>query len=174
MTRKPARQTLRSLDFVTVLPIEECVRTLKRRARRAPDQRLRVRADGARVVVESGGQAGGRGRTPPVWLFRVEADLRATQAGTHVQGAVVRNDFVESWLLVGGLATAAFNVLAAILALAGPDEGVFVLGLALGLQTLFAAYYVYYRRMVRRQSQQLARWVQEWLTRPQGKYRKLL
>ena len=162
------------LDFITALPVDDCIKALRRGARRTHDQALYVRTNGLHVVIQSGGQAGERQKSAPLWLFRLEAHLTPTMAGTHFQGAVIRNNFLESWLAVAGLVIAAFNLLAAILVLAQPDEGAFVLGLALIFQVLFAAYYVYYRRMVRQQTRELARWVYEWLTKPHGRYSKLL
>lgn len=168
------RETVPPLDFITALPVDECVRALRRGARRTHDQRLNVVTDGLHIVIESAGQAGGPRRVAPVWLFRLEADLTPTMAGTHVNGAVIHNGFLEGWLLVAGLVIAGFNVLGAILTLIEPQGGIFVLGLALILQALFAVYYAYYRRMIRTQARELVGWVYDWLTRPHGRYSKLL
>ena len=160
MTERPDH-----LDFITALSIEDCIRTLKGCARQADTQRLKVRIDGRRIWVESAGEAPRHGRTP-TWLFRFEGSLTPTPAGTHVHGAVVRNRQLENGLAVMGIAAVAFGTLGIAYTLAAPGAGEFILLLALPLLALFATYYLNYRRLLRQQVHDLARWLYEWLTLP--------
>lgn len=167
--------TSNGLDFISALPLEECIRMVTRSAQDDTlGQQLHVWMDGPRMIVESGGQAHKHKRTTSGWAFRLEIALTPTGTGTHVDGRFRRNTFLDSWIALAGVIIAAFNVLAAILTLAAPGEGAFVLGLALIMQALFIGYYAYYRRTVRQQTRDLARSVYQWLTKPHGRYSKLL
>ena len=87
------RQKDVQLDFITALPVEDCVRTLKSRARQTPNQRLKVRTNGMQLLIES---AGGGRRSGPVnrmWFLRFEGSLTTTSTGTRVVGTIVYKAF---------------------------------------------------------------------------------
>lgn len=162
MTSEPPNTTSR-LDFVTALPVDDCLRLLTRGARRTAERRLLVQLKGDALVVEWAALRVRRGQAPLLWLLRFEGDLTPVSTGTRVRGGVVRNRALESLLAVPGLVAALCGVLG--IALDVP----FVAILSAIFLTLFATYYVQYRHLLNRQAHDLLRWVYEWLTVPQGR-----
>jgi hypothetical protein len=151
------------LDFVTALPVDDCLRLLKRGARRTAERRLLVQLKGDALSVEWAALRVRRGQAPLLWLLRFEGDLTPVSTGTRVRGSVVHNTRLESLLIVPGLIT----VLCCGLGIA--LEVQFVSILSVILLILFATYYGLYRHLLSRQAHDLLRWVYEWLTVPQGR-----
>ena len=151
------------LDLVTPLPLDDCLKALKRGAARTTDQRLAVHIDGDHVRIVCTTQRRRDGQAAGIWLFRFQGHLTPTGIGTHVEGIVVRNLYLDSLLAVPGIITGVFCVLG--IALAVP----FVAALSLILLVLLAGFYVYYQRLLTRQASDLVNWVQEWLLIPQGR-----
>ncbi len=160
--RKQARPDRAAVDVVTALSADDCVRTLRRAARRS-DQRLLVRTEGARVLIESTGQPVLRGQVPLLWLFRFEGALTPVEVGTHVHGMVVRNRLLEGGLAALGAATAVFC--ATGVGLSVP----FVAVLSAMLLALFIAFYGLYQTLLYRQSRDFVRWLNDCLIIPQGR-----
>jgi hypothetical protein len=151
------------LDLVTPLPLADCLKAIRRGAARITDQRLAVHIDGDRVRVVCATQRRRDGQAAGIWLFRFQGHLTPTDIGTHVEGIVVRNKVLDSLLALPGIITGVFCVLG--IALAVP----FVAALSLILLVLLAGFYVYYQRLLTRQTCDLVNWVQEWLLIPQGR-----
>lgn len=151
------------LDLVTPLPLENCLKALKRGAAHTTDQRLTVHIDGDHVWIVCATQRSRDGHTAGIWLFRFQGTCTATPIGTHVEGIVVRNKYLEGVLALPGIITGVFCVLG--IALAVP----FVAALSLILLILLAGFYVVYQRLLTRQAHDLVNWIQEWLLVPQGR-----
>jgi hypothetical protein len=150
------------IDFVTVLSVDDCVRSLKHGAARTVEQWLSVRLKDGRILVESLAGRNHRGQPSQLWLLRFEGSLTPISVGTRVHGVVVRNNRLEGGLAVVGILTAALSVLG--IALSVP----FIGSLSVILLILFAAYYVHYQKLLNQQAHDLRQWVYEWLTVPQG------
>lgn len=153
-------QTGLVLDFVSALSMGDCLRLLRQEPQRFAGQRLCVRQEGTRLWVEVGWQQRCTDERPGLWLLRFEGVLVPVSAGTHVYGPVVRNGTLEMLLAVPGVITAVFAVLG--IALAVP----FVAALSVILLGLFAAYYVYYQKLLNQQAYDLGQWLMARLTEP--------
>jgi hypothetical protein len=151
------------LDLVTPLSLEDCLKSLKRGAARTTDQCLAVHIDGSRVRIVCGTQRGRGGQAAGMWLFRFQGCLTQISIGTHVEGIVVRNKYLEGLLALPGIITGVFCVLG--IALAVP----FVAALSLILLVMLAGFYVYYQKLLTHQAHDLLNWIQEWLLVPQGR-----
>jgi len=151
------------LDLVTPLPIEHCLHALKRGAAHSPERQLAVRVDGRHVLIVREMQRGRNGQASGLWLFRFQGSVTPTDIGTHVQGIVVRNKYLEGVLALPGIVTGVFCVLG--IALAVP----FVATLSLFLLLMLAGFYVYYQRLLTHQAHDLVNWMQEWLLVPTGR-----
>lgn len=152
-----------AVDFVTALPLEDCLHQIQRGVRRAGDHRLSVRVQGVRVVVEAGAGASRGGQPAPLWLFRFVGDLTAVSAGTRVSGAIVRNRALDGVLVLPGVFSGFSVVLSLVMAVPSGSA------LGLVLLALFGACYALYDRLTRQQAHDLAQQVYEWLTVPQGR-----
>jgi hypothetical protein len=150
------------VDFVTVLSVDDCVRSLKRAAAGNAEQRLSVRLNDGRIFIESLIGHTRRGQPSQLWLLRFEGSLTPVSVGTRVHGEVVRNNKLEGSLAAVGIVTAVLSVLG--IALSVP----FIGALSVILLILFAAYYVRYQKLLNQQATDLRQWVYEWLTIPQG------
>jgi len=150
------------VDFVTVLSVDDCVRSLKHGAARHVEQRLSVRLTDGRLFIESLAGHARRGQSSQLWLLRFEGSLTPVSVGTRVHGVVVRNNRLEGGLAAAGMVTAALSVVGIALSL--PFVGI----LSVFLLILFAAYYVHYQKLANQQATDLRQWVYEWLTIPQG------
>jgi hypothetical protein len=157
------RPTVPRLDLVTPLPLADCLKAIRRGAAGTTDQRLAVHIDGDHVRIVCATQRRRDGQAAGIWLFRFQGHLTPTGIGTHVEGIVVRNLYLDSLLALPGIITGVFCMLG--IALAVP----FVAGLSLILLVLLAGFYVYYQRLLTHQTCDLINWVQEWLLIPQGR-----
>jgi len=151
------------LDFVTALAVDDCLRLLKRGARRMAERRLLVQLKGDVLRVEWAALRIRRGQAPLLWLFRFEGDLTPVRTGTRVRGSVVHNMKLESLMVIPGLITALCGGLGIAL------DVQYVPILAAILLILFTTYYALYRHLLNQQAHDLLRWVYEWLTVPQGR-----
>lgn len=151
------------LDLVTPLPLEDCLKALKRCAAQNTVQRLSVHAEDGQVLIVSSTQRGRDGQAAGLWLFRFQGCITPTDIGTHVEGFIVRNRVLESVLAVPGIVTGLFGVVG--IALNVP----FVAVLSPILLVMLAGFYGYFQTLVRRQADDLMRWLPEWLLVPQGR-----
>jgi len=151
------------LDLVTPLPLEHCLHALKHGAKHSPNHFLAVRVEGQRVLIVRSTLRRRDGQAAGIWLFRFQGSLTSTDIGTHVQGVVVRNRYLESVLAVPGIITGVFCVLGITLAVP------FVATFSLFLLLMLAGFYVTYQRLLNRQAHDLVHWMQEWLLIPQGR-----
>ncbi len=152
-----------ALDFVTALPVDESIRCLKRNIRRLKGQRIFVRQEDKRLLIESGWHAGNANEPPGLWLCRFEGELTPVSVGTRVHGRVVRNGRLELLLTLPGLITSVFAVLGIAL------NVLFVAALSAMMLALFMAYYVYFQKLLGRQARELSQWVFASLTVPEGR-----
>lgn len=147
------------LDFVSALSVGECLRCLRQETRFA-GQRVCVRQEGERLLVEVGWLQQCDEEQAGLWLLRFDGVLTPVSAGTHIYGPVMRNGTLEMLLTIPGVITAVFAVLG--IALAVP----FVAALSVILLGLFAAYYVAFQKLLNQQAHGLARWLVACLTQP--------
>jgi hypothetical protein len=171
--KRKAKRGQYTLDFVTSLSVEECVRQLEQAAFRSVDERLSARSDGQRFVVEFWKPETEGGTDSQVLNVRVEGWFDTIAAETHIQGEVTANRYREDAIVAGAVLIFCTSAMLGLLlfgfsSVAKPDPSTFTVTAILGGGILFSLSAAIYRLVAQQFQQQADEKLQANLSRIRG------